>query len=669
MYRHITTLLAASLSVATASESFEAIPAQYFTSVPVAYGTLTSDGAKIINGKARTGNRSLHILGGANRSATVEFEKALEAETLFQCWMERWTAREPFDVRLVAIDGSGKETVLDETKQMPTGGYDKQVAITLPAGTTKLAIRSTTADGGGVLVDDLMLHSGPMVIKDLDIIEPTVRPIFKRADINTVLGAKITTEGATGKQIDEVRLTVSPASSVAQVNLIYGNTAGTKFGDARVLASVKPDADGVVRFSSPIPLKSGENNLWVDVHPTADSQVGSKLTFSDFSVKAGSKSASLSETTTQRIGYMVAMGGDDVTQLDGSKRASNYFRIPGLITTKSGALVGCYDARYVHGGDLCADIDVAFVRSTDGGQTWTNNVVCMDTGEGPNNGCGDPAILQDNTGRLWIQALVCHFGPGASLFTSQRGQDPKTTGQWYMTYSDDDGKTWTKDYVNPTKQIKKDQWHCILAGPGMGITLKDGTIVFPAQIWETGAPIRCQSTICYSKDGGKNWVYGEGLPHETSECQVVELADGSIMINARNEARSGKRAVYVTKDLGKTWEAHETNLNTLDEPVCQASIIAVNHKKYGRVLLFSNPKVTYGGRYKMTIRYSLDEGKTWSEGLEYDRRPCSGYSCLTMVDEDTVGLFVESAHGQHSEGKDLNIAFHKIPLAEIIEAK
>ncbi|MBQ8516871.1 MAG: exo-alpha-sialidase [Akkermansia sp.] len=38
------------------------------------------------------------------------------------------------------------------------------------------------------------------------------------------------------------------------------------------------------------------------------------------------------------------------------------------------------------------------------------------------------------------------------------------------------------------------------------------------------------STICYSEDNGKTWKYGNGVPHSTSECQVVELQDGAIMI-------------------------------------------------------------------------------------------------------------------------------------------
>jgi hypothetical protein len=43
-----------------------------------------------------------------------------------------------------------------------------------------------------------------------------------------------------------------------------------------------------------------------------------------------------------------------------------------------------------------------------------------------------------------------------------------------MVYSDNDGKTWCKEYMNVTKQVKKDEWTCILAGPGNGICTKKG---------------------------------------------------------------------------------------------------------------------------------------------------------------------------------------------------
>lgn len=343
------------------------------------------------------------------------------------------------------------------------------------------------------------------------------------------------------------------------------------------------------------------------------------------------------------------------------------FRIPGLIRTASGALVGCFDARYLHSGDLCADIDVAVVRSEDGGQTWSTPVVGMDAGPGAANGCGDPCIVQDEkTGRIWMQALACHFSGGASLWTSKSGFDPASTGQWEMVYSDDAGKTWSKEHVNPTREIKKEEWTTVLAGPGNGIYTGKGIIIFPAQIWDRAASPRCMSTICYSADHGKTWHYGNGVPHATSECQVVELQDGAIMINCRNEARQGNRIVYVTRDLGKTWEEHPTNNNTLREPTCQASIISVDSPKYGKLLLFSNPKS--GGRNHMTIRVSTDDGKTWSKGYEYDIRGCWGYSSIAMADDDTVGIFYETAHV--TETSNLHgIGFVRIPLDVIMEAK
>ena len=68
----------------------------------------------------------------------------------------------------------------------------------------------------------------------------------------------------------------------------------------------------------------------------------------------------------------------------------------------------------------------------------------------------------------------------------------------------------------------------------------------------------------------------------------------------------------------------------------------------------------------MTIRVSEDEGKSWSEGYEYDCRPCYGYSCLTQVDENHIGVFYEASHTtKGSRG----IGFLLIPLDTIVSEK
>lgn len=507
----------------------------------------------------------------------------------------------------------------------------------------------------------VLAGAAELAASSVQVINPGPFPMMKRAEVNPVFAIKLTAEN-TGTP-GNVTFTIHPADSISEVTLRTGDSKGLNFSNSLVLGTARPDKDGNVTITSTEEITSGENWLWVHATPSEKSRVGGVVEFRDIRT-AGSPQDTKSTSIKQRIGYMVAVPGEEVSQNSGKPRACTAFRIPGLITTRKGTLIGCFDARYDHERDLCADIDVAVVRSSDGGQTWTTPDVAMDAGPGPTNGCGDPCILQDKKGRIWLQALAAHFGGGAVLGASKAGQGEDVTGQWIMTYSNNEGKTWAKKFINPTRKIKEDEWTCILAGPGRGIVTSKGIIVFPAQIWQNNAPKgtpRCRSTICYSKDGGRNWAFGEGLPHSTSECQVVELQDGSLMLNARNEARNGKRAVYVTNDLGETWEAHPTNLNTLQEPVCQASIISVENKTHGNLLLFSNPKS--GGRNHMTIRVSKDDGQTWSKGYEYDRRDCMGYSCLTQIDDQNIGVIYEVAHKLDGAR---GIGFLRFPLDSII---
>lgn len=520
----------------------------------------------------------------------------------------------------------------------------------------------------GLLGLPLTVVAAPEV-SSVELHNPGVYPVFRRAPISPAFAIKLVCDGDGKLPVPEkIAIKISDPKAVEVVRLRVGDEKGLKFASDEVLAEGKPSGEGVVlkRVKGDMPEAAAENWLWVDVQLSKKAVIGGLLTFSDVVVTAKGKKTKLEGEVTQRMGYLVGVPGEEVgNQPSGEGRACKAFRIPGLIRSKKGTLIGCFDARYTHEGDLCADIDVAVVRSEDGGQTWSAPVVGMDSGPGGNNGCGDPCILEDKKGRIWMQALACHFSGGASLNVSKPGLDPASTGQWEMVYSDNDGKSWSKEHVNPTKEIKKKEWTTILAGPGNGITLKDGTIVFPAQIWQNGANPRCMSTICYSADGGKSWKYGNGVPHSTSECQVVELNDGSIMINCRNEARQGNRIVYVTKDLGKTWEPHATNNNTLREPTCQGSIIRFKTKKCD-LLLFSNPKS--GSRNTMSVRYSEDDGSTWSEGYLYDTRQCMGYSSLVMVNPTTVGLFYETSHCLPGRG-ERGIGFLSFPLESILTGK
>jgi sialidase-1 len=322
------------------------------------------------------------------------------------------------------------------------------------------------------------------------------------------------------------------------------------------------------------------------------------------------------------------------------------FRIPGLVTSKKGTLLAVYDVRRDDSSDLQGDIDVGLSRSTDRGESWEPMKIIMDMGEWGGlpenqNGIGDPAILVDEeTGTIWVAALWLHGKPGTMAWhSSGQGMSPEETGQLMLVKSEDDGVTWS-DPINVTGQMKDPSWRLFFNGPGRGITKRDGTLVFAAQFKDKeNIP---HSTIIYSKDRGETWEVGTGARPKTTEAQVVELRDGSLLLNMRDD-RGGSRAVMVTKDMGKTWEEHPTNRGALIEPVCMASIISNPHSD-DPILFFSNPAAT-DGRYNITIKASLDDGNSWQEPhqLLLDQKRGWGYSCLTMIDEEHLGILYESS--------------------------
>lgn len=353
------------------------------------------------------------------------------------------------------------------------------------------------------------------------------------------------------------------------------------------------------------------------------------------------------------------------------------YRIPGIVTTSRGTLIAVYDNRYNNSKDLQEDIDIGMSRSTDNGQSWEPMQVIMDMGEYGGlpqrlNGIGDPGILFDPfTNTLWAAAVWMSGSSHekALWWESQPGMLPNETGQFILVKSTDDGLSWS-DPINITEQIKDPKWQLLLAGPGCGISLDDGTLVFPAQYKADigkqaidGGKYTPFSTIIYSKDQGKTWTIGEGARSNTTEAQVVQLENGSLMLNMRDDrnradkSESNGRAVSVTNDLGKTWYKHPSSNSALPEPNCMASLIYYKPDSgKGSRLLFSNP-ANKENRTHLSIKVSCDEGLTWPEKLHIllNEDYGFGYSCLTVTKDKCIGILYEG----NSE-----LFFQKIPLSE-----
>lgn len=491
------------------------------------------------------------------------------------------------------------------------------------------------------------------------------------------------------KTLDEVTVTFGkdvPLSQIKSVKLYYGGTDASqdrgkkRFAPVEYISSntpgktlaanpsysvrkseVQPKNDRTIVLKGEQKLFPGYNFFWVSLEMQPSASLQTKVTADITSVKADGKENPTKlvsdKNIERRMGIGVRHAGDD---------GSAAFRIPGLVTTNKGTLLGVYDVRYNSSVDLQEHIDIGLSRSTDGGKTWEKMRLPLAFGEydglpAAQNGVGDPSILVDTkTNTVWIVAAWTHgMGNQRAWWSSHPGMDLNHTAQLVMAKSTDDGKTWSAP-INVTEQVKLPEWYFLLQGPGRGITTSDGTLVFPIQfIDKTRIP---NAGIMYSKDRGETWKIHNYARTNTTEAQVAEVEPGVLMLNMRDN-RGGSRAVYTTTDFGQTWKEHESSRTALIEPVCMASLISVKAKDnvLGKdLLIFSNPNST-SVRKDMTIKISMDGGKTWSADhqLLLDEDYNWGYSCLTMIDKETIGILYESSVA--------HMTFQSIKLKDIVK--
>ncbi|WP_442484433.1 sialidase family protein [Aeoliella sp. SH292] len=337
------------------------------------------------------------------------------------------------------------------------------------------------------------------------------------------------------------------------------------------------------------------------------------------------------------------------------------YRIPSLITTNDGTLLAFCEGRR-NGRADSGDIDLLVRRSTDGGTKWSDATVVWD--EGPNT-CGNPCPVVDaSTGTIWM-AMTWNSGnltekdikPGF-------GVDSRRV---FIASSNDDGVTWSEPR-EITSEVKQKEWTWYATGPGAGIQIQHGAhrgrMVFACDHKVPNeAPNDWFSHVIYSDDHGATWKRGGSSPGgQENECEVVELSDGQLMLNMRNKERSSDhRQVAFSNDGGATWENQHSD-PVLVEPVCQASIRRIAWPANGEpgMLCFSNP-ADKEKRRNMTVRTSLDDGKTWPYVLPIYQES-SAYSSLAKLPDGTVGCLYEA----DDYGR---IVLARIPVAALLSAK
>jgi len=306
------------------------------------------------------------------------------------------------------------------------------------------------------------------------------------------------------------------------------------------------------------------------------------------------------------------------------------YRIPAIITAPNGDLVAAIDERVPSCGDLkwSKDINIVMRRSVDNGDSWSEIETVVDYPFGKS--ASDPSMIVDKvTGVIFL------------FFNFMDLDNEKNVYYLKVIKSIDNGQTWSSP-IDITSQIAKSEWHndFKFITSGRGIQTSSNKLLHTLVNLENGLH------LFGSDDHGESWYLLDTPIIPGNESKIVELIDGTWMINSRINSK-GIRFVHTSTDGGATWLSKPDS--TLIDPGCNASIIRYTSIKEGadkNRLLFSNAKMK-DNRINMTVRISYDEGKSWTNGKTIYNEG-SAYSSMSILANGDIGLFFEKDNYQEN---------------------
>lgn len=209
-------------------------------------------------------------------------------------------------------------------------------------------------------------------------------------------------------------------------------------------------------------------------------------------------------------------------------------RIPALATAPNGDLLLFTEKRNDGIGDI-GNHDLVLVRSTDLGRTWSAPQVIFDDGDA--TATDSTVCIDRERGRIFLFFL-------------------RNKSHYHYFTSDDHGHTW-QGPVSIHDAVTRPAWeedrrptrptpdrfrqHLYGVGPGAGaIQLtqgpKKGRLLVPARHREylADGTTASFSHVFFSDDHGATWRLGPTVTRHGNESRLVELSDGSVMMNMRN---------------------------------------------------------------------------------------------------------------------------------------
>ncbi|HEM3172598.1 TPA: exo-alpha-sialidase [Streptococcus suis] len=242
----------------------------------------------------------------------------------------------------------------------------------------------------------------------------------------------------------------------------------------------------------------------------------------------------------------------------------------------------------------------------------------------------------------------------------------------WMSYSDDDGLTWSRP-EDITPSVKKDYMKFLGLGPGTGITLhtgpNKGRLVVPAYSvnWQTGLYGSQSAIVFYSDDHGRTWKAGQTFNdnrrlengtvlhsstmnnsvEQGTEATLVQLGNGQLKMFMRGLV--GQVRVATSLDGGQTWLNDLEVLEDVHDSYVQLS--AIRHVRNGKeYVLLANAGGPGRNRVNGTIHVAEVDANGRLNWLHHSliQDGNFAYNSLQYLGNDTFGILYEHTTGNQN---------------------
>jgi len=222
--------------------------------------------------------------------------------------------------------------------------------------------------------------------------------------------------------------------------------------------------------------------------------------------------------------------------------------------------------------------------------------------------------------------------------------------------SNDEAKTWSE----PAPCITDRQGYFVLNNNRV-IQLKNGRLLFAVAMHQSPEQPEFSRIgrlwSYYSDDNGRTWKSGREVQNPdkvvTQEPGLVELKNGDIYMFNRTDR--GVQYVSFSKDKGETWSSVEPS--TIKSPLSPASIARI--PSTGDLLMVWNnnggddPAIK-GRRTPLTVAISKDEGKTWERMKNIETDP-DGWYCYIAIHFTGNDVLLGYCAGNRPKGTGLAV--------------